>query len=257
MTFRHLDRAYILVDDDGEFYSVNFYQAWKGFMEIDLDVYRFQRKQLPILPLAPEHIVVGGIPVMREVFHLLGVQIPPNVDFPPSLIRDELLGRRFWNASLKEVRRYVRISEETPSQLPVFIKPKDSQKLFTGHWITCFADLIKTASVDPSTPLLVQDVVDFKSEWRVYVVKGKICRCCHYRGDPLMFPDGEVIQRMVTLYQESGEAPAAYGLDVGRVQDQTLLVEVNDGYALGNYGLSSIAYARLLTTRWNQVVGFE
>lgn len=255
MTFRHLDRAYVLVNQEGEFPSVNFYQAWKGFDTVGVDVFRFQRNHMHALMLCPERIVIGGILVVREAFDTIGVPTPPNVDFPDCL--KEFLGRKAWEATLKEVRKYVQISEETPSRLPVFIKPKDSQKLFSGHWVTCFADLIKTSSVDSSTPLLVQEIVEFESEWRVYVVKGKIYRCCHYKGDPLLFPDDWAVKRMVALFQESGEAPAAYGIDVGVVNGQTLLVEVNDGYALGNYGLSSIEYARLLTTRWNELVGFD
>lgn len=33
----------------------------------------------------------------------------------------------------------------------------------------------------------------------------------------------------------------------------TILVEVNDGYSLGNYGLDSLLYAKLLSARWTEL----
>ncbi len=49
-------------------------------------------------------------------------------------------------------------------------------------------------------------------------------------------------------------APAAYAMDFG-VTDSgaTILVEVNDGYSLGNYGLDSLLYAKLLSARWAEL----
>ena len=36
---------------------------------------------------------------------------------------------------------------------------------------------------------------------------------------------------------------------------ETRLVEVNDGFSLGCYGLEPILYARLLCARWSELVG--
>lgn len=35
---------------------------------------------------------------------------------------------------------------------------------------------------------------------------------------------------------------------------KTILVEFNDAYALGNYGLHHIAYAKLISARWSQLL---
>jgi succinate-acetate transporter protein len=37
--------------------------------------------------------------------------------------------------------------------------------------------------------------------------------------------------------------------------DKTLLIEVNDGYALGSYGLFYIDYAKILAARWAELTG--
>ena len=34
---------------------------------------------------------------------------------------------------------------------------------------------------------------------------------------------------------------------------KTLLVEVNDSYALGHYGLRTIPYARMIEARWEEM----
>lgn len=73
----------------------------------------------------------------------------------------------------------------------------------------------------------------------------------HYWGDPLMFPDSKVIQRAIKDYTS---APDAYGIDFGVTKDgRTLLIEVNDAWALGCYGLESHLYAKFLLTRWTQL----
>jgi len=47
------------------------------------------------------------------------------------------------------------------------------------------------------------------------------------------------------------KAPNAYCLDWGVLQDgRTVLVEMNEGYAFGHYGLNPISYARMLSARW-------
>lgn len=51
------------------------------------------------------------------------------------------------------------------------------------------------------------------------------------------------------------DAPAAYSMDIGVTDNgDTLIVEVNDGYALGSYGLSAYKYATFLQTRCQQLV---
>ena len=36
--------------------------------------------------------------------------------------------------------------------------------------------------------------------------------------------------------------------------NKTLLLEMNDGYALGCYGLNTIDYAKLISARWSQLL---
>ena len=59
--------------------------------------------------------------------------------------------------------------------------------------------------------------------------------------------------------EASGEDSAAYALDVGVVRVgvalRTVLVEVNDGFALGLYpGCPSSWYAEMQVARWREMV---
>lgn len=52
--------------------------------------------------------------------------------------------------------------------------------------------------------------------------------------------------------------PAGCALDFGITDDgQTLLIEFNDGFSLGNYGVEPTLYAILLTARWAEINGTE
>ena len=51
-------------------------------------------------------------------------------------------------------------------------------------------------------------------------------------------------------------APIGYGADWAVAADgRTVLVEVNDGFSLGNYGVPGHLYTALLQCRWRQLNG--
>ncbi len=92
----------------------------------------------------------------------------------------------------------------------------------------------------------------FASEWRCYVCRGQILEMSHYQGDLFTYPDPQVIKMAVADFRSA--APAGYGIDFGVLTDgRTVLVEVNDGYSLGSYGLNAVEYSELLEARWLQL----
>lgn len=74
-----------------------------------------------------------------------------------------------------------------------------------------------------------------------------------YKGDPLLFPDPAVIRAIIDAYR----APfVAHSVNVGiDAQGRMLLVEMNDAYALGDYGLPSVTYAQMIEARWDEMCG--
>jgi hypothetical protein len=50
------------------------------------------------------------------------------------------------------------------------------------------------------------------------------------------------------------DCPVGYSLDVMVTKDDTLLVEINDGWSLGNYGCDAFDYFKLLKSRWLEIL---
>ena len=64
-----------------------------------------------------------------------------------------------------------------------------------------------------------------------------------------------VVSKAVRTLEASGQATAGYGLDLGVLSDgETALVEWNDGFSLGSYGLDASLYAELILARWRELV---
>jgi len=239
-----MNKVFIQTWPDGVWLSENHFKAFLGFDErgYEIETFTFEDLFKGELELSPKTIVVGSVDAVRKAFQLLGVQPPDNIDVPECLL--EFAGRKIWDSTLGEIRKL---------KSPVFIKPKVTHKAFTGHVVGSFKDLIETASLGDDFPVLVQDVVEFLSEYRVMVLRGKILAVKPYCGDPLLFPCPNIIRRMVERYQ--GSCPVAYSVDVGITPSgETLLVEVNDSFALGAYGLSRHKYIDMIEARWKEIL---
>jgi hypothetical protein len=195
-------------------------------------------------------LVWGSVAVVREAVERAGRMPPPNIDFPPEL--SAYVGREIREATMADVRRWVNAEAKT---LPVHVKPRDRQKLFAGKVVSAFRDLIPLSGVDDDEPVVVQEVLKFRSEWRAYVLRRRALNVSHYKGDGIVFPDAAVISRAISDFASS---PIGYGMDWAVTQDgRTVLVEVNDGFALGNYGMSGNQYTALVECRWREMMGLE
>jgi len=193
-------------------------------------------------------IIYGAVAVVRDALKRANRPAPPNIDFP-----DELrgyLGRRVSECTMGSIRELVR-SEST--QLPIHIKPRDRQKLFKGRVVSTFADLIESSGVPDNEPVISQEIVCFVSEWRATVLRNRIVNISNYKGDPMCFPNPETVSAAVDQYKTQ---PIGFGIDWGVTDTgQTLLVEVNDGFALGNYGTKGYHYTAMIECRWRELMG--
>ena len=236
--------------EGGEFSNINYLTAWLGFKEFGYEVQFFEWKEIDALPLAREHIVTGGIPAVMRCLNRLGVPLPELSNMPDEL--RSFAGRNFWWGTLEEARNRASV----PNFEPFFMKPRPSdQKLFNGQVVRCFRDLLPTAPLPAETPIFGSEVVKFESEYRIFVHGGEVIGCKHYKGDFRRMIDFTVVDAAVAAFQA---APAAYGIDFGITdKGETLLVEVNDSYSLGCYGLGPTRYAAMIESRWNEIVGIR
>jgi hypothetical protein len=136
----------------------------------------------------------------------------------------------------------------------VFAKPQQLKR-FTGRVFESIDDIGFVSGLSGSAPIWCSEVVVWRSEWRVLVAHDDVIAQRHYTGEPWTVPDAEVIADCVNLLAGAGDAPAGYAIDMGVLHDgTTALLERNDGFAFGTYGLDTALYARVLTARWTQLL---
>lgn len=220
------------------------YTAWRGFNLLCDDVHTFA--SLDDLPKDPSAIVFGGVLTVRNALKRLGIRPPLPLDYPEAL--RPFFERPISQTTLGQVRK----AEGQEGFQPVFIKPIEHAKAFSGHVVRQFKDLIPTAHVPDDYPIWTSPEVTFLAEYRCFVLRGKVVGLRAYRGDPLLFPAATIVRAAVSAWKDQ---PVACSIDFGVMDNGlTAVVEVNDGFALGDMGLGSIIFARMIEARWDQMV---
>jgi hypothetical protein len=222
-----------------------------GLEKRGVPVEYFLEKQLQRrrLKLSPQTLVAGHIPVVIGALRQLRVEPPVPNDYPACL--RPWLHRRMWTSSVRELVARI----HGGNHAAVFAKPAGKHKRFRGHVYESWDDLRVIGGASDHTDVICCDLIEWKTEYRVYVVRGSIVGIGHYLGDPRVSLDRGEVERAVATFEASGEAPAGYGIDFGVLSTgQTALVEVNDGYSLGSYGLDDSLYTDLIVARWCQMV---
>jgi hypothetical protein len=198
------------------------------------------------VPLSREALVVADVPLFESALKQLGVQPPKENCYPPELT--EFLHRRIWPSTMKALEaKFLTIDG-----FEVFAKPRGRIKRFTGRMLDAGA-FSTLAHVSRHLEVWCSEIISFASEHRAFVVDGVIRDVRPYCGNETV-PSREVIERCVALWTQTGQAARGYGIDFGVLRDgRTALVEVNDGFALGAYGLAPKDYVELLVARWEQL----
>ena len=208
-----------------------FEQARIGFIKMGYEVIYY--KDTPS-DLTKEDIIVGYISDIQKAFLKVGVPIPQAIDYPEEI-------NRFLCRRIKRMR-----TEELKDNYPYFIKPVN-HKLFEGRVVREFKDLI---GIQDTEIYYCEDIINFVSEWRVYITNKEIIGIKHYKGDVFKIPQEKTIKEIINSYTKQ---PNTYTIDIGITEiDYNVLIEVNDGYSSGNYGLTEIQYAKFLRDGWLQ-----
>lgn len=222
--------------------GVNLFNAYQGFTEMGLECVLFNDIEELGTSLRAD-VVVGGLGVVQHALARFGVELE-HIDYPDELVA--YMGRRIWYSTLDEV-------SSNPKSWPVFVKPLYDEKRFTGIVVRSTKDLVGRGTCEYNPKVICSEPVDFVAEWRCFVRYGSVLDVRPYLGDWHKSFDGSVVDAAVSAYKS---APAGYAMDFGVTRDgRTLLVEINDGYALGCYGLQHNLYAKLLEARWAEMVG--
>ncbi|HBE21069.1 MAG TPA: DUF4343 domain-containing protein [Cyanobacteria bacterium UBA11149] len=226
----------------------------------------FQFRQIPVQLFVEKHLfrkklqlnknilVAGYIPVVLNALCQLGIEPPKPNDYPPSL--QPFLGRRIWQSTVRDIIRGFSQSYY-PIASPIFVKPSGKLKRFTGRVFESERDLFYLEGVSKHLPVYCSEVVRWLSEYRVFAIKSKIVGIQHYSGDPSISINEDIVVNAIECLEKSGEATAAYAIDFGVIENnRTALVELNDGFAIGSYGLDKTVYTDLIITRWCELTGY-
>jgi hypothetical protein len=224
--------------------SENAYVAMKGFEMLGAEIILFDSLGELLDNVTKDDIVVGYIGHVTHTLNHLGIPLPELVDYPSEL--SGFLGRKIWKDKMSTILT-------TPEMYPVFVKSV-SQKSLTGRLIRNFKDLIGAGYTTSDFDVWCSEPVEFMSEWRTFIRYDKIIDMRPYNGWGY-YPDRSVVEDALSKWKNR---PAACSMDFGVTSDgRTILIECNDGFALGEYGLREHKYAKLISARWFELVGGE
>jgi hypothetical protein len=182
--------------------------------------------------LIKNNLFVGSVEFMREVFNRIGLS---NVRVPKNSNRESK----------------IMILKEALKLKNVFIKPIEI-KLFSGLILDGMISSCLT-NIDENTEVLVYDVIEnIVSEWRIYVSNNQIVDSRNYSGDFMLGPDYNYVKEVIL---NNKNFPCSYTIDIGILKNsENVVIEYNDMWAIGNYGVPNHIYLRLLKNRYFEIV---
>lgn len=230
---------------NGDWLNENAYALARGLYMKGIEVVPFDFVDLERLSLTRDTLVHGGIYTVKRALQIIGVDEPKACDGMPPAELMPFYGRRVWASNMASVRSRLDNDEK------IFVKPLHSQKAFTGHVIgSDLTSLLMISGFEDDFEVMCSEVVEFETEYRGFVNRGELVGLRHYKGDFGKIVDVDVVRSAVKAWA----GPVSYSIDFGlRSNGTTSLVEVNDGFALGCYGLPSITYANFVQDRWEEM----
>lgn len=159
-----------------------------------------------------------------------------------------------WAKEFKKRKETITTIDEI-TEYPCFIKPYKHIKAFTGIVVENKREAVLFTQ-DFKDSISCQEIIDFESEYRVYITKDRgVLGIKHYLGDPYIIPDKSFVEDVFSAAKKNLKQNS-YTLDIGiDKQGQNYLIEINDGWSVGNYGLNPSAYYSFVKARWLQLTG--
>lgn len=214
--------------------------------------------------ITKDDFISGDIDVMFHAMKRLGIEYSYN-DYPEKL--KPYLHRKIWEDELGNIKR--EIFAEGYLKNPIFIKPKDKLKRFTGFVLETIDDLANCKGAGNQTKVWCSEPVTFVDEFRIYRLSypdsplTTYSYGCHKKD--FNSQNLEYVDAVIRDWPFSSELPVACAIDVGVLSTgEVALIEVNDAFSLGLYknvcpeteeGLSEYngLYCKCLIARWDEL----
>lgn len=235
----------------------NFASAMFGFREMAAEIVPYHLIDDIYDDFKREDIALDYIDQCNVLFNKFGVT--PHIPDYPDVLKP-FLGRKIWKDTINSISR-----DENKWSAGYFVKPAVRSKAFTGKTISSIKDLMGCGNHAEDYEVLVSESLDIAAEWRCFITYDEIIDVRPYgmiidksRKGYLYHYDAQVLNSMMESFVSWKDRPMACSMDICVTKDgRTLLVEFNDAYSLGAYGLADIYYAKLISARWSQLLGVK
>jgi hypothetical protein len=199
----------------------------------------------------PNNLYVGSVEFMLEVFNRVGISYE-DIQLPKNSNRDSVI------LPMGDVRTRISNGEM------LFVK-SIQPKLFTGCVLDKFS-VRSLSTISDSTLVRVYDLFqyDIVSEWRVYIdvslsteasIHNAIKGIKNYSGDEFISPPPKSFITNIILENIIDNFPSQYTIDIGILENgEVVVIEYNDMWAIGNYGIDNSTYFHLLRKRYFEII---
>ena len=238
-------------------HSINQAVAMYGFRTLGAQIIPYHSLDHIYDEVRRDDIVLDYILQCNEIFKKFGARNCHVPDYPDVL--KPFLGRDMWIDRIGDFA-----SDSDKWSKGYFIKPIKA-KAFTGKRVSSLSDLVGCGNYDDDYEILVSQPLEIMAEWRSFIYYDEILDVRPYglimdrtRNSYMYHYDEKVLANMMKAFVTWDERPSASSMDICVTSDgRTLLVECNDAYALGCYGLPDIYYAKMISARWSQIMAVQ
>ena len=212
--------------------------AMYGAMDLGLEYRLIRYEDIAANLITPNNLFVGSVEFMKAVFNRIGLN---DVRLPENSNREY------------KVERLDVVKQMAKDGVKMFIKPFDI-KLFTGFVIDKM-QYTSISNIPDDTLVMVYKPFEYpiESEWRCYIHNNKVEYISNYSGDFYVSIDSPYLDNVIN--QNKGKFPVAYTIDIGVLSNgENVVIEYNDMWAIGNYGVPNDVYVRMLRDRYFEII---
>lgn len=207
-------------DSFGEIIKTNKLKNANDFPEI-------YKKSIPIGS-------INFVSTWLKVFYNIDKENP--IEIPPILRTDEFLKRKYSIVTADKLPRTGRYFIKDVSKLKEFTYSGDLEYfLFDEMFEPAKSPYDYSLRINPDHLFQVSEIVNILSEYRVYIIDGKIENIANYNGDVTLFPDVELIKKANDLYSIQPDYPKSYSMDLMITPRGTAITEIHNYTSLGHY----------------------
>lgn len=154
------------------------------------------------------------------------------IEIPQILRTEEFLKRKYQILDYDKLPREGYYFIKDASRLKVFSYTGNIDIFFENHSPGYFDNSIR---LDKTHKYQLSEIVNIKSEYRIYFISGEIQNISNYDGDPKLFPDIKLIEKANLLYSTQKDYPKSYSMDIMITDKGTSIIEIHPFVSIGLY----------------------